>query len=39
MVEVKPFRGITYNKKKIKRLDDVMSPPYDIISENLQDEH
>jgi len=36
MVEVKPFRGITYNKKKIDNLDDVMSPPYDIISEDLQ---
>lgn len=36
MVEVKPFRGITYNKKKIDDLDDVMSPPYDIISEELQ---
>ena len=38
MVEVSPFKGITYNKDKIKQLDDVMSPPYDIISEKLQDE-
>ncbi len=38
MVEVKPFKGVTYNKEKIEKLDDVMSPPYDIISEGLQDE-
>jgi len=36
MVEVAPFKGITYNKKKIAKLDDVMSPPYDIISEEQQ---
>jgi uncharacterized protein (DUF1015 family) len=38
MVEVFPFNGITYNKEKIKKLDDVMSPPYDIISEEQQEE-
>ena len=38
MVEVIPFRGITYNKEKIKKLDDVMAPPYDIISEEMQDQ-
>lgn len=37
MVEVIPFKGITYNKDKIKRLDDVMAPPYDIVSEEMQD--
>lgn len=37
MVEVKPFKGIHYNKEKIENLDDVMSPPYDIISEEMQD--
>ncbi|UCH71524.1 MAG: DUF1015 domain-containing protein [Thermoplasmatales archaeon] len=37
MVEVTPFKGITYNKDKIDKLDDVMSPPYDIISEEMQD--
>jgi uncharacterized protein (DUF1015 family) len=36
MVEVIAFKGITYNKEKISRLKDVMSPPYDIISEELQ---
>ncbi len=38
MVDVFPFNGITYNKEKIKKLDDVMSPPYDIISEEQQEE-
>jgi uncharacterized protein (DUF1015 family) len=38
MVEVVPFKGITYNKEKIGRLDDVMSPPYDIISPEMQTE-
>ena len=36
MVEVAPFKGITYNPDKIDKLDEVMSPPYDIISEEMQ---
>jgi len=36
MVKIAPFKGITYNKEKISNLDDVMSPPYDIISEDMQ---
>jgi len=36
MVEVSAFKGITYNKEKINDLEKVMSPPYDIISEDLQ---
>ncbi|MFH2034017.1 MAG: DUF1015 domain-containing protein, partial [Candidatus Margulisiibacteriota bacterium] len=32
MVNVFPFKGITYNKKKLKNLSKVMSPPYDVIS-------
>jgi len=38
MVEIAPFKGMTYNKEKIKKLDDVMSPPYDIIPEQMQNE-
>ena len=38
MVEIAPFKGIIYNKKKIAQLDDVMSPPYDIISEHMQND-
>jgi uncharacterized protein (DUF1015 family) len=37
MVEVKSFKGIHYNKEKIGKLDDVMSPPYDIISDEMQE--
>jgi uncharacterized protein (DUF1015 family) len=38
MVETAPYKGMVYNNKKIKKLDDVMSPPYDIISEKMQNE-
>jgi uncharacterized protein (DUF1015 family) len=36
MVDISPFKGIIYNREKIKNLDAVMSPPYDIISEEMQ---
>ena len=36
MVEIALFKGMIYNKEKIKKLDDVMAPPYDIISEQMQ---
>ena len=36
MVEVKSFKGITYNSKKIDNIDNVYCPPYDIISEEMQ---
>ena len=36
MVDIAPFKGMQYNKEKIEHLDDVMSPPYDIISEKMQ---
>jgi uncharacterized protein (DUF1015 family) len=38
MVEVSPFKGLIYNQKKINKLDEVMSPPYDIISKEMQSE-
>jgi len=38
MVEISPFRGIIYNSEKIKDLENVVSPPYDIISEDMQNE-
>ena len=38
MVEVSPFKGLYFNKEKISKLDDVMSPPYDIISDDYQHE-
>jgi len=36
MVEIAPFEGITFNTEKIGKIDDVMSPPYDIISPEMQ---
>jgi uncharacterized protein (DUF1015 family) len=38
MVRIFPFRGVTYNKKKVKNPSKVMSPPYDIISPEEQEE-
>lgn len=38
MVEIAPFLGMQYNKKKITTFDNVMSPPYDIINEKMQQE-
>jgi len=38
MNEVKPFRGITYNNKRIKDFSKVLAPPYDVISKEQQDE-
>jgi uncharacterized protein (DUF1015 family) len=36
MVDVKPFYGVLYNSKKINKIENVMSPPYDIISKDMQ---
>lgn len=32
MAIVSPFRGVLYDQKKVGRLDDVVAPPYDVIS-------
>lgn len=32
MAAVAPFRAVRYNQEKIARLEDVITPPYDIIS-------
>jgi len=32
ILQIKPFRGVLYNKGKIKDLSKVMAPPYDVIS-------
>ncbi len=32
MAVVAPFRGVRYNPKKIEQLEDVVTPPYDVIS-------
>ncbi len=37
MADIIPFKGIRYNKEKIKDLNPVMTPPYDIISSAQQE--
>ena len=38
MVEIKPFRGLRYNKEKVKDFRLVITPPYDVISEKERQE-
>lgn len=37
MITVKPFKGISYNAKKIDDFSLVLTPPYDIIDDKLQE--
>ncbi len=37
MTEVRPFKAIIYNTDRVKG-DEVVSPPYDVISEELKEE-
>lgn len=37
MPEIVAFQGITYNPASISRFDDVLCPPYDVISPEMQD--
>ena len=39
MATVAPFRGLTYNYNKISDLENIITPPYDIISEKEQEEY
>ncbi len=39
MVELKPFKGIQYNKEKVEDMDDVITQPYDKISEEMQEKY
>ncbi|MEW6661233.1 MAG: DUF1015 domain-containing protein [Bacillota bacterium] len=32
MAKIAPFQGIRYNQEKVKNLDEVVTPPYDIIN-------
>jgi uncharacterized protein (DUF1015 family) len=34
--KVKPFRGLRYNPEKITGLSDVVTPPYDVITPDVQ---
>ena len=38
MAEIRPFRGVRYNQLLVKDLADIICPPYDIISPQLQQE-
>jgi uncharacterized protein (DUF1015 family) len=38
MAEIHPFPGVHYNPRKVKDLADVICPPYDVISPQLQQE-
>jgi uncharacterized protein (DUF1015 family) len=38
MSEIRPFRGIRYNPKRVEDFDQVISPPYDVIDAGLQEE-
>jgi len=37
MAKIFPFHGVLYNKKKVKDLSKVITPPYDVISPEMQD--
>jgi len=39
MINIKPFRGVMYNRDKIKDLTRVLAPPYDVISQQEQKEY
>lgn len=39
MANILPFRGIFYNREKIKELSRVLAPPYDIISGEAQERY
>jgi uncharacterized protein (DUF1015 family) len=38
MAEIRPFKGVRYNTRKIADLAKVLCPPYDIISPRQQDD-
>jgi len=38
MAEVKPFKGVLFNPEIVKDISKVTAPPYDVISEKMQDE-
>lgn len=37
MAEITAFRGILYNTEKIQNISDVVTPPYDVISDTERD--
>lgn len=39
MAELEPFKGLRYNLDKVGRLDDVVSQPYDKISDSMREDY
>ena len=39
MVEIKPFKGIEYNKDKVEDLEKIITQPYDKINDELRDKY
>ena len=39
MAIIAPFRGLTYNYNKINDIENIITPPYDVISEKEQEEY
>ncbi len=37
MIEIKPFKAYRYNEQKIKNLNNLFTPPYDVITQKEQD--
>lgn len=37
MAEIRPFRALRYNPAQVSNLLDVVTPPYDVIDDQLQD--
>ena len=38
MAKVKAFRGLRYNQEEIKKISNVIAPPYDVINSEQQKE-
>ena len=39
MAKVYPFRGVRYNTQKTGKLEDLITPPYDVISKDAQESY
>ncbi|MCM8785734.1 MAG: DUF1015 domain-containing protein, partial [Candidatus Omnitrophica bacterium] len=37
MIEIRPFKGLLYNLDKIKDISNVISPPWDLINQELKE--
>jgi len=38
MADIKAFKGYIYNKEKVEDISQVLAPPYDVISSEMQDD-